>query len=74
MIALNLAYLISGVVVIEMLFNLNGLGKLLVDAVTTRDIPLVQGCAMLFCSVYVLLNLFADTVSMVANPRIRHPK
>ncbi len=73
-IALNLAYLISGVVVIEMLFNLNGLGKLLVDAVTTRDIPLVQGCAMLFCSVYVLLNLFADTVSIVANPRIRHPK
>lgn len=73
-IALNLAYLISGVVVIEMLFNLNGLGKLMVDAVTTRDIPLVQGCAMLFCSVYVLLNLFADTVSIVANPRIRHPK
>jgi len=73
-IALNLAYLISGVVVIEMLFNLNGLGKLMIEAVTTRDIPLVQGCAMLFCSVYVLLNLFADTVSIIANPRIRHPK
>jgi len=73
-VALNLAYLISGVVVIEMLFNLNGLGKLLVDAVTTRDMPLVQGCAMLFCSVYVLLNLLADTVSIVANPRIRHPR
>jgi len=73
-IALNLAYLISGVVVIETLFNINGLGKLMVGAVTTRDIPLVQGCAMLFCAVYVLLNLFADTVSIVANPRIRHPK
>ena len=73
-IALNLAYLISGVVVIETLFNLNGLGKLMVEAVTTRDIPLIQGCAMLFCAVYVLLNLFADTVSIVANPRIRHPK
>jgi len=73
-IALNLAYLISGVVVIEMLFNLNGLGKLLLGAVITRDIPLVQGCAMLFSVVYVLLNLFADTVSIVANPRIRHPK
>ncbi len=73
-IALNLAYLISGVVVIETLFNLNGLGKLMVEAVTTRDIPLVQGCAMLFCAVYVLLNLFADTVSIIANPRIRHPK
>ncbi len=73
-ITLNLAYLISGVVVIEMLFNLNGLGKLMVEAVTNRDIPLVQGCAMLFCAVYVLLNLFADTVSIIANPRIRHPK
>jgi len=73
-IALNLAYLISGVVVIETLFNLNGLGKLMVEAVTTRDIPLVQGCAMLFCAVYVFLNLFADTISIVANPRIRHPK
>lgn len=73
-IALNLAYLISGVVVIETLFNLNGLGKLMVEAVTSRDVPLVQGCAMLFCAVYVLLNLFADTVSILANPRIRHPK
>ena len=73
-IVLNLAYLISGVVVIEALFNLHGLGKLMVEAVTTRDIPLVQGCAMLFCAVYVLLNLFADTVSIVANPRIRHPR
>jgi peptide/nickel transport system permease protein len=73
-IALNLAYLISGVVVIETLFNLNGLGKLMVEAVSSRDVPLVQGCAMLFCAVYVLLNLFADTVSILANPRIRHPK
>jgi peptide/nickel transport system permease protein len=73
-IALNLAYLISGVVVIETLFNLNGLGKLMVEAVTSRDVPLVQGCAMLFCAIYVLLNLFADTVSILANPRIRHPK
>lgn len=73
-IALNLAYLISGVVVIETLFNLNGLGKLMVEAVASRDIPLVQGCAMLFCAIYVLLNLFADTVSILANPRIRHPK
>lgn len=73
-IALNMAYLISGVVVIETLFNLNGLGRLMVEAVSTRDIPLVQGCAMLFCAIYVLLNLFADTVSTIANPRIRHPK
>ncbi len=73
-IALNLAYLISGVVVIETLFNLNGLGKLMVEAVATRDIPVVQVSAMLFCAVYVLLNLFADTISIIANPRLRHPK
>ncbi len=73
-IALNLAYLISGIVVIETLFNFTGLGRLMVEAVTTRDIPVVQACAMIFCSVYVVLNMFADIVSILANPRIRHPK
>ncbi len=73
-IALNLAYLISGIVVIETMFNFTGLGRLTVEAVNTRDIPVVQVCAMIFCTVYVLLNLFADVVSILANPRLRHPK
>jgi peptide/nickel transport system permease protein len=73
-IALNLAYLISGIVVIETLFNFAGLGRLMVESVTTRDIPVVQVCAMIFCSVYVLLNLLADIISIVSNPRIRYPK
>jgi peptide/nickel transport system permease protein len=73
-IALNLAYLISGIVVIETLFNFAGLGRLTVEAVTTRDIPVVQACAMIFCTVYILLNLVADIVSVVSNPRLRHPK
>jgi peptide/nickel transport system permease protein len=73
-IALNLAYLISGIVVIESLFNFTGLGRLMVEAVTTRDIPVVQACAMIFCSIYVLLNMAADIISILANPRIRHPK
>jgi peptide/nickel transport system permease protein len=73
-IALNMAYLISGIVVIETLFNFSGLGRFTVQAVSTRDIPVVQICAMIFCATYVLLNLFADIISIIANPRIRHPK
>lgn len=73
-VALNMAYLISGIVVIETLFNFTGLGRLMVEAVTTRDIPVVQACAMIFCSVYVLLNMTADILAILANPRIRHPK
>ena len=73
-VALNLAFLISGIVVIETLFNFAGLGRLMVEAVTTRDIPVVQVCAMIFSSVYVVLNLLADVVAIVANPRLRYPK
>lgn len=73
-IALNLAYLISGIVVIETMFNFTGLGKLTVEAVATRDIPLVQACAMIFCSAYVLLNMMSDVISILSNPRLRHPK
>ena len=73
-VALNLAFLISGIVVIETLFNFAGLGRLMVEAVTTRDIPVVQVCAMIFCSVYVILNLLADVIAIAANPRLRFPK
>ena len=73
-IALNLAYLVAGVVVVETVFAYPGLGKLLVDAVTQRDIPLAQVTIMLFCATYVALNLLADLVSILSNPRLRHPK
>jgi len=73
-IALNLAYLISGIVVVETLFNFSGLGRLMVESVTTRDIPVVQVCALLFCAVYVVLNLLADVIAILSNPRLRHPK
>ena len=73
-IALNLAYLVAGVVVVETVFAYPGLGKLLVDAVGARDIPLVQITIMIFCATYFLLNLIADLVSILANPRRRHPK
>lgn len=73
-IALNLAYLVSGVVVIETIFSYPGLAKLMVDGVQTRDMALVQACGMIFCSTYVVLILIADIASIMSNPRLRHPK
>ena len=73
-IALNLAYLVSGVVIIETIFGYPGLAKLMVDGVLTRDIPLVQACGMIFCSTYVVLILIADVTTIMTNPRLRHPK
>ena len=57
-IAFNLAYLVVGVVVVEVVFVYPGVGQLMVDAVSTRDIPVVQGCALIFAITYILLNLF----------------
>ncbi|MFT5218628.1 MAG: peptide/nickel transport system permease protein [Planctomycetota bacterium] len=73
-IALNLAYLVSGVVIVETIFSYPGLAKLMINAVQTRDLPLVQACAMIFCGTYVVLIILADVVSIVSNPRLRHPR
>jgi peptide/nickel transport system permease protein len=73
-IALNLAYLIVGVVVVEVVFVYPGIGRLMVDAVSARDIPVVQACALIFAATYILLNLLADVVSIVTNPRLLHPR
>ena len=73
-IALNLAYLVSGVVIVETIFAYPGLAKLMVDGVQTRDMPLVQTCAMIFCTTYVVLIFVADLAAMMSNPRLRHPK
>ncbi len=73
-IALNLAYLVSGVVIVETIFAYPGLAKLMIDGVQTRDLPLVQACAMIFCGTYVLLILLADIASILSNPRLRQPK
>lgn len=73
-IAFNLAYLVVGVVVVEVVFVYPGLGQLMVDAVSSRDMPVVQGCALIFAATYILLNLLADVVSIVTNPRLLHPK
>lgn len=73
-IALNLAYLVSGVVIVETVFAYPGLAKLMVDSVQVRDLPMVQACAIIFCATYILLILVADIASVLSNPRIRHPK
>ena len=73
-IVLNLAYLVSGVVIVETIFAYPGLAKLMIDAVQTRDLPLVQACAMIFCATYVVLIFMADMASILSNPRLRHPQ
>ena len=73
-IALNLAYMVSGVVIVETVFSYPGLAKLMIDAVQTRDLPLVPACAMVFCATYIVLIFIADMASILSNPRLRHPK
>ena len=73
-IAINLAYLIVGVVVVEAVFVYPGLGQLIVDSVSKRDIPVVQACSIIFAATYIMFNLIADIVSIATNPRLLHPK
>jgi peptide/nickel transport system permease protein len=73
-VALNLAYLVVGVVVVEVVFVYPGLGQLLVDSVSKRDIPVVQACSLIFAATYILLNTGADVLSIASNPRLMHPK
>ncbi len=73
-IMLNLAYLVVGVVVVEVVFVYPGMGQYLVDHVAKRDVPVVQACGLVFAAIYIGLNIVADVVSILANPRLRHPK
>ena len=73
-VALNLAYLVVGVVVVEVVFVYPGMGQYMVDAVTVRDMPVVQACGLIFAAFYILLNMAADILAILANPRLRHPR
>lgn len=73
-IAFNLAYLVVGVVVVEVVFVYPGIGQLMVDSVSSRDIPVAQACALIFAATYILLNLMADIIGIVTNPRLLHPR
>ncbi|MBR0657644.1 ABC transporter permease [Neoroseomonas oryzicola] len=71
-VALSLSYLLGGVIIVETIFNYPGIAKLMVDGVATRDLPVVQACAMIFCAAYLVLVTTADVVAILANPRLRH--
>jgi peptide/nickel transport system permease protein len=70
-IAINLAYLAGGVVVVEYVFNYSGIGSALQDAVVNHDLPVVQALAMLIATLYVVLNLTADIATILVTPRMR---
>ena len=71
---LNLAFLVVGVVVVEVIFVYPGMGQYMVDHVATRDVPVVQACALVFATVYIGMNIIADVAGVMSNPRLRHPK
>ncbi len=70
-VAVNMAYLIVGVVIVEVVFVYPGLGQLLVDSVAKRDLPVVQASGLIFSITYIFLNLAADILSMLSNPKLR---
>jgi peptide/nickel transport system permease protein len=73
-VALNLAYLIVGIIVVEVVFVYPGIGQLMVDAVSKRDVPVVQACGLIFAATYVSLNMTADLLAILSNPRLRRPR
>lgn len=70
-IAIQLAWMAGGVVVVEFLFRYPGVGQALVDAVTNRDVQVVQVLAILIAAVYIVVNLLADVVGILTNPKLR---
>jgi peptide/nickel transport system permease protein len=70
-IALQLAWLAGGIVVVEYVFGFSGIGQALVDAVANRDLPVIQALCLLIAAVYVVLNLFADILTILISPRLR---
>jgi len=73
-VALNIAYLVVGVVVVENVFTYPGIGQYMIDAVTKRDVPVIEACGIIFAAVFIILNTFADVLAIVLNPRLRHPR
>ena len=70
-VALTVAWLLGGVVVVEVVFNYPGLGRMMIDAISDRDLPVVQALAMIVAATYVGVNLAADMLTIILNPRLR---
>ncbi|MDE0415881.1 MAG: ABC transporter permease [bacterium] len=73
-IALTIAWLLGGVVIIEQVFNYPGVGNLMLQAIYDRDLPLVQAIALIFAMIYIVANLLADIAMVILDPRIRTAK
>jgi peptide/nickel transport system permease protein len=71
-VGIGVALLISGVVITETVFNIPGIGRLVVDAIAKRDYPIIQGCILIFSGTYALINLGVDLSYMLLDPRIRY--
>ncbi len=70
-IALNTSWLVGGIVVVEVVFNYPGLGRLLVESIRFHDIPMIQGAALVLAGVYIAVNLVADVLTLLLNPKLR---
>jgi peptide/nickel transport system permease protein len=70
-VALTIAWLLGGVAIIETVFNYPGIGTLMINAISDRDLPLVQAIAIILSAIYIAVNLIADLLTLVLNPRLR---
>jgi len=70
-VALTVAWLLGGVVVVEVVFNYPGLGRMMIDAISDRNLPVIQAITLLVAVTYVGVNLAADILSILLNPRLR---
>lgn len=73
-IAFNLSYLVVGVVVVEVAFAYPGIGQTMIDAVRSRDVPVIQACALIFAAIYIVVNLLADAVAIATNPKLMYAR
>ena len=73
-VAFSLSFLIVGVVVVEIAFAYPGIGQTMVDAVRSRDVPVIQACALIFAATYITFNLIADVISIASNPKLMWPR
>ena len=73
-VAFNLSYLVVGVVVVEVAFAYPGIGQTMIDAVRTRDVPVIQACALIFAATYIVVNLLADAISIATNPKLMYAR
>jgi peptide/nickel transport system permease protein len=71
-VAINIGWMIGGLIVVETVFSYPGLGQLIINAITNRDVPLMQGVALLVTFIYAFANLIADVLYTLLNPRIRY--